>query len=93
MDPRFSSPHTPSFYDHEGRSPIHSTASAPSLRSPNPVYMAAMRGAEPPGGNVKVVVRVRKFLARGERAPLASDVEGRLTSAQRTSEAQNVSST
>jgi len=45
----------------------HSTASAPSLRSREPI--AAMdRPFTPPdsdGGNVKVVVRVRKFVKRG----------------------------
>ena len=68
MDSRFPSPlpHSPSLYDHEGRSPLHSTASAPSLRSPNPVYLSNMRPNESSGGNVKVVVRVRKFLPRGQ---------------------------
>ena len=43
-----------------------STASAPSLRSKTPVDME--RPFTPPdgdGGNVKVVVRVRKFIKRG----------------------------
>ena len=47
----------------------HSTASAPSLRSREPI--ADMdRPFTPPdgdGGNVKVVVRVRKFIRRGMR--------------------------
>ena len=44
----------------------HSTASSPSLRSREPVDME--RPFTPPdadGGNVKVVVRVRKFIRRG----------------------------
>jgi hypothetical protein len=44
----------------------HSTASSPSLRSKTPVDME--RPFTPPdgdGGNVKVVVRVRKFIRRG----------------------------
>jgi len=44
----------------------HSTASAPSMRSKEPMEMA--RPFTPPdadGGNVKVVVRVRKFIRRG----------------------------
>lgn len=46
-----------------------STASAPSLRSKTPVDME--RPFTPPdgdGGNVKVVVRVRKFIKRGAHA-------------------------
>ena len=45
----------------------HSTASAPSLRSKEAVELMA-RPFTPPdaeGGNVKVVVRVRKFIKRG----------------------------
>lgn len=49
------------------RDNYHSTASAPSLRSREPI--AEMdRPFTPPdgdGGNVKVVVRVRKFIKRG----------------------------
>lgn len=46
----------------------HSTASAPSLRSREPID-AMDRPFTPPdtdAGNVKVVVRVRKFIKRGE---------------------------
>ena len=45
----------------------HSTASSPSLRSREPVE-GMERPFTPPdgdGGNVKVVVRVRKFIRRG----------------------------
>lgn len=65
LDQRYASPHSPSFYNHDSGSPLLSTASAPSLRSPNPVYMQMARMNEPQGGNVKVVVRVRNFLSRG----------------------------
>lgn len=47
----------------------HSTASSPSLRSRESVIVSTqgIRPASPsPGGNVKVVVRVRGFLPRGE---------------------------
>ena len=52
----------------DGKS-YHSTASSPSLRSREPVDME--RPFTPPdadGGNVKVVVRVRKFIRRGVHA-------------------------
>lgn len=45
-----------------------STASSPSLRSKTPVVVDDGRPSSsggPPGGNVKVVVRVRAFLPRG----------------------------
>lgn len=43
-----------------------STASAPSLRSKEPVeIMDRPRSSDGDGGNVKVVVRVRKFIKRG----------------------------
>jgi len=45
-----------------------STASSPSLRSKTPVLVDDSRPSSsggPPGGNVKVVVRVRAFLPRG----------------------------
>ena len=49
---------------------FHSTASSPSLRSREPVEMLE-RPFTPPdggdGGNVKVVVRVRKFIKRGRK--------------------------
>lgn len=52
-----------------------STASSPSLRSPEPLLVQAPPPTPPAqydmasdmdSGNVKVVVRVRKFLKRGE---------------------------
>ena len=50
--------------------PIQSSASSPSLRSREGVVVPIARedgAASPtPGGNVKVVVRVRKFLPRGK---------------------------
>ncbi|KIW33419.1 uncharacterized protein PV07_00271 [Cladophialophora immunda] len=53
---------------HEVRSktPTHSTASSPSLRSKTPVSvpMTPTNSTMGPGGNVKVVVRVRAFLPR-----------------------------
>lgn len=42
-----------------------STASTPSMRARD-IDMADSRPGTPDGGNVKVVVRVRKFLQRGE---------------------------
>lgn len=46
----------------------HSTASAPSLRSREPVApMEMLASPDLDGGNVKVVVRVRKFVQRGWR--------------------------
>jgi hypothetical protein len=52
------------------RTPVASTASSPSLRSRTPVAvpMTPPPGSMAPGGNVKVVVRVRGFLQRGEVA-------------------------
>lgn len=47
----------------------HSTASAPSLRSRDPADIIMQRPFTPPdadAGNVKVVVRVRKFIKRGK---------------------------
>lgn len=46
----------------------HSSASTPSLRSKEPVVEVLERPSTPmgdEGGNVKVVVRVRKFIKRG----------------------------
>lgn len=46
----------------------HSTASVPSMRSKEPVVEVMQRPLTPidtEGGNVKVVVRVRKFVKRG----------------------------
>ena len=56
------------------RAAIPSSASSPSLRSKEMVVVVPM--ASPainlnPGGNVKVVVRVRGFLQRGESNPNA----------------------
>jgi len=47
----------PSFY--------HSTASAPSLRSKEPMEMLDRPRTSDGDANVKVVVRVRKFIKRG----------------------------
>ena len=45
----------------------HSTASAPSLRSREPIdVMERPFTPDVEGGHVKVVVRVRKFIKRGE---------------------------
>ena len=50
----------------------HSTASAPSLRSRTPIERDTMESPRPftppdvDAGNVKVVVRVRKFVKRGK---------------------------
>jgi len=51
----------------------HSTASAPSLRSKEPVEIMErpFTPIDDGGGNVKVVVRVRKFVKRGERLSFA----------------------
>lgn len=50
--------------------PMTSTASSPSLRSRESVIVSSHNALIPPGlspgGNVKVVVRVRGFLPRGE---------------------------
>lgn len=68
IDSRFGSPRSPN----EPDALPHSTASAPSLRSRNSVYLPMARqndGAA--GSNVKVVVRVRDFLPRGKFIPSA----------------------
>lgn len=55
---------------HTSHDTYYSTASSPSLRSREPIDME--RPFTPPGsdaGNVKVVVRVRKFVKRGIYAP------------------------
>lgn len=46
---------------------FESTASAPSLRAPDPgpLPVEGAAGADQDGGNVKVVVRVRAFVKRG----------------------------
>ena len=56
-------------YDFEPRPDPQSTASAPSLRSRHSVYLPMARQVDgPAGGNVKVVVRVRGYLPRGQCA-------------------------
>ena len=53
--------------DAMGPSPFTSSASSPSLRSRTSVTVATPPpDMMAPGGNVKVVVRVRDFLPRGE---------------------------
>ena len=49
------------------RAQVSSAASSPSLRSRTPVMVDSSDhfSSIPPGGNVKVVVRVRGFLPRG----------------------------
>ncbi|KIW90971.1 uncharacterized protein Z519_08754 [Cladophialophora bantiana CBS 173.52] len=53
-------------HDARSKTPTHSTASSPSLRSKTPVSVSATptNSSMGPGGNVKVVVRVRAFLPR-----------------------------
>lgn len=48
------------------KTPTASSASSPSLRSKTPVNVPLTPSSLNPGGNVKVVVRVRGFLPRGE---------------------------
>lgn len=51
-----------------------STASSPSLRSKTPVLIDENRPSSSmgqPGGNVKVVVRVRGFLPRGKNGDIS----------------------
>ena len=63
---------------------LRSTASTPSLRSREGTPVGRM---EPPGGNVKVVVRVRGFLPRGTHG---REVRGaRLTGVQKSSAVLN----
>ena len=50
----------------ESRPKTPSTASTPSLRSKTPVNVSMAPTGGMNGGNVKVVVRVRAFLPRGE---------------------------
>lgn len=52
-------------HDSRSRTPVSSTASSPSLRSKTPVNVPMAPSNLNPGGNVKVVVRVRGFLPRG----------------------------
>lgn len=61
-------------YEARNIAPFESTASSPSLRSPEPLLVQAPpptppaqyeMGNDMDTGNVKVVVRVRKFLKRG----------------------------
>ncbi|KIW86323.1 hypothetical protein Z517_01719 [Fonsecaea pedrosoi CBS 271.37] len=62
-------------YPHDARSktPTHSTASSPSLRSKTPVSvpLTPTNSTMNPGGNVKVVVRVRAFLPRGKETMIS----------------------
>jgi len=51
--------------DSRAKTPITSSASSPSLRSKTPVNVPMTPSTLNPGGNVKVVVRVRGFLPRG----------------------------
>lgn len=53
-------------HDARSKTPTTSTASSPSLRSKTPVNVPMPPSNLNPGGNVKVVVRVRGFLPRGE---------------------------
>jgi hypothetical protein len=46
---------------------MHTTASAPSLRASEPYAMMAPLSAAADPGNVKVVVRCRAFVRRGEQ--------------------------
>jgi len=46
---------------------LRSTASTPSLRSSREGSVTPMCRGDGPGGNVKVVVRVRGFLPRGQK--------------------------
>lgn len=62
IDVRSYLPHSPSY--EPDRPANYSSASAPSLRSRNSVYLPMGRPETPSGGNVKVVVRVRGFLPR-----------------------------
>lgn len=57
----------------------HSTASAPSLRSREPVDVMERPFTPPDGdaGNVKVVVRVRKFIKRGRWGDLIIECDKR----------------
>jgi hypothetical protein len=45
---------------------VRSSASTPSLRSRDGAVTPTMGGLTAPGGNVRVVVRVRGFLPRGK---------------------------
>lgn len=51
---------------------IRSSASTPSLRSRDGAVTPTMGGLLAPGGNVRVVVRVRGFLPRGKLQALRS---------------------
>lgn len=57
----------------------YSTASVPSMRSKEPMVEVMQRPLTPldaEGGNVKVVVRVRKFVKRGMSGCIANDDHG-----------------
>jgi hypothetical protein len=67
---------------------IRSSASTPSLRS-REGSITPMGSRMDPGGNVRVVVRVRGFLPRGNYSMSIHAVKSNI-SLQRSSEAQNV---
>lgn len=54
----------------DGRRTVRSSASTPSLRSRDGTVPPHAR--TDPGGNVRVVVRVRAFLPRGTQVPVVS---------------------
>ena len=70
---------------------LKSSASTPSLRSRESEIVPMIRStSDHGGGNVRVVVRVRGFLPRGNYIILSCESHG-LNNAQRSREAQNVS--
>lgn len=66
---------------------LRSSASTPSLRSRDGSIMGRM---DAPGGNVRVVVRVRGFLPRGTLFCIVRYLESGLIVMQRPREGQNV---
>ena len=77
-------------HDTRSKTPTLSTASSPSLRSRTPVTvpMTPPNLSTNPGGNVKVVVRVRNFLPRGQLSMNCQKVAA--NNLQKSTEAQNV---
>lgn len=77
FDPRlYPSTHVVSPSDASSRLHIPSSASTPSLRSRESVvspFPRTMSDTANPGGNVKVVVRVRSFLPRGSVETVPAD--------------------
>ena len=55
---------------------FESTASAPSLRASEPLAAQSLNMADKESANVKVVVRVRQFLKRGDHISYRSDARG-----------------